>query len=160
MQIHVVIGTIGGYAREDAHEASLYGGYHDRKLADQVCILSGPGTKVFSLNLDEVSPGAAQAATQLGLSLDGGDPGADPRRLYLVAGTIGGYAREDADEPTVYGVYSDPEVARKVKLCCSATRVFEFTPDEISPGLVQTASQMGFNLSVPTTNQAAYRPKP
>lgn len=65
--------------------------------------------------------------------------------LYVVKYTVGGYAREDAAVPQVAGVYTDPEVARKVSLAVQgAVQAVEL--DFTNPGIVYYLKEIGVNL--------------
>ena len=51
---------IGGYAREDAHNASVVGVYRNKKKADMVAAASGFGAKVFPVASEAVPAGILQ----------------------------------------------------------------------------------------------------
>lgn len=61
--------------------------------------------------------------------------------LYIVAGTIGGYAREDADQVVVYGAFMDQTIANKMKLVTGG-KVYPVVSDAISPGYYQTLKEL------------------
>lgn len=67
-------------------------------------------------------------------------------KLYAVLGTIGGYAREDAPEANLVGIYTDPDVASQVSLAASGCRVEEITLDFIPPGYLKTAEAIGLPI--------------
>lgn len=60
---------------------------------------------------------------------------------YIVAGTIGGYAREDADQVVVYGVFTDQAIANKMKLVTGG-KVYPVVLDAIPPGYYQTMKEL------------------
>ena len=66
-------------------------------------------------------------------------------KIHVVAGTTGGYAREDADQATVYGAFSDPSVAEKVRksASCSA-QIFPIDIDDIAPGYLERGRIIGY----------------
>lgn len=66
-------------------------------------------------------------------------------KVYVVHRTRGGYAREDAAESDVVGVFTDKEVARKVALL-SYGRYDEMEVDYIMPGIKAAAPEFGFTL--------------
>lgn len=67
--------------------------------------------------------------------------------LFAVVRTVGGFAREDAAEPSLVGVYSDPSVANDVcRLAGGDSRVVPFELDHINPGLRDTAHAYGVTL--------------
>lgn len=53
--------------------------------------------------------------------------------VYVVVNTIGGYAREDADQATCEGVFSTPELAEKVQKA-SRGQVVAVELDKVMPG--------------------------
>lgn len=67
--IHVVSQTIGGYAREDAAQASVVGAYLNPEVAEAVCKVSGSGTTVTSIELDFIPPGLAEAMGHYGIAV-------------------------------------------------------------------------------------------
>lgn len=55
--------------------------------------------------------------------------------LYVVHGTIGGFAREDVPVSTIIGVYTDEAVAKKVRSAASCgARIEPVTLDKIHAG--------------------------
>lgn len=60
--------------------------------------------------------------------------------IHVVHSTMGGYAREDAPVSTVYGAYTDVEVAKKMKLICSAAMT-SLEVDFIPPGFQEILDQ-------------------
>lgn len=65
--------------------------------------------------------------------------------LYVVKYTVSGYSRESADVAQVAGVYTDPEVARKVKLAVQG-EVQAAELDFTNPGIVHYLKEVGVNL--------------
>lgn len=57
MKLFAVINTVGGFAREDAPNASIDGIFTDEKIAEIVRKASGSTAKVVQVTLDEVKPG-------------------------------------------------------------------------------------------------------
>lgn len=70
---------------------------------------------------------------------------ANPVTLYVVASTTGGYAREDAAEPYVGGVFTDEKVAKKVAMVSHA-KVFPVVLDQVGAGYIETMQAMGIKL--------------
>jgi len=65
MKLFAVIYTVGGFAREDAPNASIAGIFTDDKIAEIVCKTAGFGAKVVPVNLDEVAKGYISSAKEL-----------------------------------------------------------------------------------------------
>ena len=63
--LFVVVQLIGGYAREDTHNASVVGVYRNKEKADLVAAASGFGAKVFPVVSEEVPAGILQNAHEL-----------------------------------------------------------------------------------------------
>lgn len=63
-------------------------------------------------------------------------------KLYIVVGTTGGFCREDADVPVVYGAFTDEETARKVKIVTQG-KIEVVELDEVKPGYTQTMKALG-----------------
>ena len=63
--LFVVVQLIGGYAREDAHNASVVGVYRNKDKADLVAAASGFGAQVFPVMLDAIPAGILQNAHAL-----------------------------------------------------------------------------------------------
>lgn len=68
-----------------------------------------------------------------------------PAMLYVVASTTGGYAREDAAEPHVCGVFTDENVAKKVAMVGHG-KVFTMPLDQVGAGYIETMRAMGIKL--------------
>ena len=66
-------------------------------------------------------------------------------KVYVVHRTRSGYAREDAAESDVVGVFTDKEVARKVALL-SYGRYEEMEVNYVMPGIKAAAPEFGFTL--------------
>lgn len=67
--------------------------------------------------------------------------------VFAVVRTVGGYAREDAAEPALVGVYSDPDLAADIcRLAGGNSRVVPFELDYINPDLRDTAHVFGITL--------------
>lgn len=62
-------------------------------------------------------------------------------KLYVVHTTIGGYAHEDAPLGVIVGVYTDPEVARKVGVVTHGDWVTEIELDQVKPGIAELITQ-------------------
>lgn len=75
--------------------------------------------------------------------------------LYAVISTIGGFAREDAPAPHIIGIYTDERIAHQVQILASCGAVVKpIELDAISPGYLQSAEQLGFNIGLPETKSA------
>lgn len=67
--------------------------------------------------------------------------------LHVVIQTIGGFAREDADQVNVIGVYEDSEIADFVRKCASlSANVQGVTLNAIPPGFLKTGKEFGFRV--------------
>jgi len=66
--------------------------------------------------------------------------------LYVVHGTIGGYAREDAACSTVYGVYTDAVVAKRVATVAGG-KVDTVELDYVALGYAATAAELGLPIN-------------
>lgn len=67
--LHVVVTTVGGFAREDAARPHCVGAYTDPVVAGQVRALSGPGAEVKTIEVDLIPPGLLEAAQQIGFEI-------------------------------------------------------------------------------------------
>lgn len=68
-------------------------------------------------------------------------------QLHLVITLVGGYAREDQSHASVIGAYTDPEVARVVRLCCgSQASVQIIEVDAIPLGVREFARNLSLKL--------------
>lgn len=65
MKVYIVIGTSGGFAREDEPVAVVYGAFTDEKIAKNVKLVTQG--KIEVVELDEVKPGYIQTMKALGL---------------------------------------------------------------------------------------------
>jgi hypothetical protein len=68
-----------------------------------------------------------------------------PTMLYVVAKTIGGYAREDADVATVVGAYTDKPTAENVAKV-SKGQVFDVELNKIGSGYLSSFATYGIPL--------------
>jgi hypothetical protein len=66
-QMFVVARTKSGFAREDSPGVSVVGAYGQEKVAHAVAMLSG--AKVFPVTGDQVPPGIAKQAQELGITI-------------------------------------------------------------------------------------------
>ena len=63
-------------------------------------------------------------------------------KLYIVVGTTGGFCREDAAVPVVYGAFTDEETARKVRIVTQGEiKVVEL--DKVQVGHAETMKVLG-----------------
>ncbi len=66
-------------------------------------------------------------------------------QLHIVHKTVSGYAREDAPQSSVIGVYTDSAIAEKVRLVSQAEiEVVEL--NHIAPGILQSIEAFGFKI--------------
>ena len=63
--LFVVVQLIGGYAREDTHNASVVGVYRNKEKADLVAAASGFGAKVVPVASEVVTAGILKSAHEL-----------------------------------------------------------------------------------------------
>lgn len=63
--LFVVVQLIGGYAREDAHNAFVVGVYRNKDKADLVAAASGFGAKAFPVVFDAIPASILQNAHAL-----------------------------------------------------------------------------------------------
>lgn len=66
-------------------------------------------------------------------------------KVFVVHRTREGYSRGDALSSDVLGVYTDPEIARKVAIL-GYSRVDEITVDYVLPGIKAAAPEFGMTL--------------
>jgi hypothetical protein len=67
-------------------------------------------------------------------------------KLYCVVYMVGGYAREDATNAQIAGIFTDKAVADKVRLCVSG-EIKEVELNAVSSGYQKTAMELfGVNL--------------
>lgn len=74
MQVHVVVTTTGGFAREDGASASALAAFTDPKVADQVRMLWGPSASVHPVEVDVIPKGVRDMAVALGLMSEPSGP--------------------------------------------------------------------------------------
>lgn len=68
--------------------------------------------------------------------------------LYVVTNLVGGFAREDSPSAAVVGVYTDSELANKVKRMSGyGASVSEVEVDHIWMGHIITARELGMPFS-------------
>lgn len=67
-------------------------------------------------------------------------------KLYCVIHNVGGFAREDSPNPNIAGIFTEEEIAKKVKLCVSGI-IQEIELNEIKPGFVNIIQEL-FNINV------------
>lgn len=65
MKLYIVVGTTGGFCREDPDVPAVYGAFTDEKIAEKVRIVTMG--KIDVVELDEVKPGYIQTMKALGL---------------------------------------------------------------------------------------------
>ena len=155
MDLFVVIGTQDGFAREDAHVPVAPGVFSEEPLAQQVVVLAGSGQRVVKAELDAIPLGFVQSAQAMGVALPWANGSTtepeDGTVLFVVVGTVGGFAREDAPEPSLVGVYSQAHMAQRVSALAGPGHVvIENRLNEVSPGLTQQAESLGFGLRRPS----------
>lgn len=78
--------------------------------------------------------------------------------LFVVAKTVGGFAREDAPQASVIGVFTCQATADRVALLTQA-RCFPVDLDHVSPSLLQTAQEIGVDLPVPAPGRRSSGPR-
>lgn len=71
--------------------------------------------------------------------------------LYIVHRIRGGYAREDQPQSDAVGVYTDPELARKVAVVTGG-RYEEMILDYVPPGIQAHAQELGMDLKTSSPN--------
>ena len=67
-KIHIVVGTIGGYAREDASVANVVGAYTSEEVANAVALVTH--SKVVEININEIAKGHLETMTAYGMDVD------------------------------------------------------------------------------------------
>lgn len=151
MELFAVVTMVGGFAREDAPSPSLVGVYDNPDLGERVRRVHGMA-QLFPVVLNTVSPGQRQAAQKLGLGLKDAalPPSGEPLTVSVVLGSMGGFAREDAPDPVVYGAFSDAAAAAQTKiLTLGGATVESAVLNAIPPGLVRTAHALGVAFDAP-----------
>ena len=159
MDAFAVVGLDGGFAREDAPVPVVEGVFYQQPLAHQVSVLSGMPRQVVPLEINAIPAGLVQSAQAMGVALTWADDTLkapeEGETVFVVVGTIGGFAREDAPQVHVTGAYSDPRLAQRVcALAGPGFTVKEVAFDRVLPGLVQKAQELGFGLSLPVSPPA------
>lgn len=67
-------------------------------------------------------------------------------KLYCVMYMVGGYAREDAANAQIVGIFTDKQIADKVRLCVSG-EIKEVELNAVAAGYQKTALELfGVNL--------------
>ncbi len=72
--------------------------------------------------------------------------------LYVVASTIGGYAREDASEASITGIFTDEALAKKVAMA-SHSKVFPVPLNQIPPGIEQNMKELSMTYDTSSLDQ-------
>jgi len=70
IELHVVVGTVGGYAKEDAPNAHCVGIFTSAEVARKVKMLSGHGVSVETITVDAIPAGLIQQAQAMGMPFD------------------------------------------------------------------------------------------
>jgi hypothetical protein len=65
MELHIVHNTVGGFAREDAHQSNIIAVLTDPDMAKKIALASQ--AKVTSLALDDIPIGISKNLIELGL---------------------------------------------------------------------------------------------
>ena len=65
-------------------------------------------------------------------------------KLYIVFGSISGFARGDRDEPVVYGAFTDEMTARKVRIVTHG-KIKEVELDKVAPGYLSAIKELFTN---------------
>lgn len=64
-------------------------------------------------------------------------------KLFAVINTVGGFAREDASNASIEGLFTDEQIAEIVrKACGSSAKVVEVQVDEVKPGYIDFAKHV------------------
>lgn len=66
--IHIVIGSVGGFCREDPSSSYVIGAYTDEELAKKVKMVSGYGSTIQSIEIDKLTPGILERFKAFGVS--------------------------------------------------------------------------------------------
>lgn len=70
VELHVVVGTVGGYAKEDPPCAYCVGIFTSADVARKVKMLSGHGATVETIKVDAVPAGLIEQAQAMGMPFD------------------------------------------------------------------------------------------
>lgn len=65
--IHIVLGSVGGFCREDPSSSYVIGVYTDEELAKKVKMVSGYGSSLHSVEIDKLNPGILEAFEAFGV---------------------------------------------------------------------------------------------
>lgn len=65
--IHIVLGSVGGFCREDPPTSYVIGAYTDEELAKKVKMVSGYGSSIHSIEIDKLTPGILEAFKVFGV---------------------------------------------------------------------------------------------
>lgn len=63
-------------------------------------------------------------------------------KLYAIVQSVGAYAKEDPAHASIAGIFTDEEIAKKVKLCVPGSEIKEIELDKIQPGYYTTALEL------------------
>lgn len=66
-KVHVVVRTIGGFAREDSSVPSIAGAFSDEQLAQNIAKVTQ--SEVISVELDTIQPGILELLQAFGFKL-------------------------------------------------------------------------------------------
>ena len=70
MKLYIVVGTTGGFCREDPDVPAVYGAFTDEETAQKIRTITQ--SKIEVVELDEIKPGYTQTLKALGLEIKHG----------------------------------------------------------------------------------------
>lgn len=68
-------------------------------------------------------------------------------KLYAIVYSVDGYAKEDPAHASIAGIFTDEEIAKKVKLCVPGSEIKEIELDKVQPGYYTKALEL-FNVDL------------
>lgn len=70
MILHIVMGQVGGFSREDPPTTYVIGAYTDLELAKKVKMVSGVGSSIDTVEIDQIKPHILEAFKSFGVKHD------------------------------------------------------------------------------------------
>lgn len=70
MILHIVMGQVGGFSREDPSTTYVIGAYTDPELAKKVKMVSGVGSSIDTVEIDQIKPHILEAFKAFGVKHD------------------------------------------------------------------------------------------
>lgn len=127
--LHIVVSTIGGYAREDAAQPFVVGAFTNQGVADAVRRVSGVHATVKAVEVDHIPEGLRQTMQALGIKIPETPRMRAPRpvnrrKLKAIAARCCDHSTTDAlDKAIARGPVKASAVKRIAARCCDVDTV-------------------------------------